>query len=279
MDEERQTGSIGMFDPETGERKTQTFSYTPAPPPGPMDQLPNLMRAMYTSLPVEDAERAVSAAIQFQGLRGYRRDLDSGTDATTALAKWGPLMFYQKPSVIAPMAKAFQKPAMSPYQQAQIELARQKLDIARRAAGQSKMPTEFKRDPTKEYITAGGALIPPVRPSPTELETVTETIPAVEGVPAVPPVPAKPLINILGVPIPFTGKAAVPGFPGVEARGERKITRKIPAKAQTEVKTAPLSDVTETEPGFPKVTSKAQYDALKPGTIYIGKDGKKYRKV
>jgi len=30
--------------------------------------------------------------------------------------------------------------------------------------------------------------------------------------------------------------------------------------------------------GIPTVTTQEEYDALKPGTIYVGKDGRKYQK-
>lgn len=44
-------------------------------------------------LPIEQAEQAVAAAMKYQAIRGYRRDLDNGVPAATAMARWAPAMF------------------------------------------------------------------------------------------------------------------------------------------------------------------------------------------
>lgn len=46
--------------------------------------------------PYKDAIQAVEAAMKFQGIRGYQRDLANGMSAAEALAKWAPSMFATK---------------------------------------------------------------------------------------------------------------------------------------------------------------------------------------
>lgn len=43
--------------------------------------------------PIDQTQRAVAAAMQFQAQRGYRQDLANGMDAGKAILKWGPMMF------------------------------------------------------------------------------------------------------------------------------------------------------------------------------------------
>lgn len=80
------------------------------------------------------------------------------------------------------------------------------------------MPSEFNRDPNKEYITKGGALIPKAHASPSELETVTEEFPATPGTPATPSRTEGSL----------WWKKDIPGTPGTPATPAKKVTRKVP---------------------------------------------------
>lgn len=101
-----------------------------------------------------------------------------------------------------------------------------------------------------------GSVITPVP----QTETVTETIPATEGVPATPGQAARS--GFLGI----GARPAVPATAAIPAAGEKKITRKVTVTSPTATST----------PG--RITTKAQFDALPSGTVYIGKDGKRYRK-
>lgn len=55
--------------------------------------------------PVDQQADAVNAAIQFQGIRGYQKDLEKGTPAFQAFAKWGPMMLRQDTRGLAPTLK------------------------------------------------------------------------------------------------------------------------------------------------------------------------------
>jgi hypothetical protein len=44
-------------------------------------------------IPLDQAEKAVTAALKFQAQRGYQRDLAGGMQAVDAFTKWGPTMF------------------------------------------------------------------------------------------------------------------------------------------------------------------------------------------
>lgn len=107
---------------------------------------------------------------------------------------------------------------------------------------------------------AGVGLVNPVTgevmvPTPEKI-TETETIPATFGTPAIPAQSARK--GFLGI----GAREAAPAVPATPAKGEKRIT--------TTVRGEPTSPE--------KITSKAEYDALPKGAIYIGKDGKRYRK-
>lgn len=60
-----------------------------------MPSLDQTYQAAFSKLPVDEAVKAVEAAVRYQGLRGYQRDLASGANAAQAFAKWGPMLFRQ----------------------------------------------------------------------------------------------------------------------------------------------------------------------------------------
>jgi hypothetical protein len=74
------------------------------------DQQRKSMIEMIRQNKIAEAEKAVSAAIRFQALRGYRRDLESGRAAHEAMAKWGPALFYSTPSALGAVQRALTPP-------------------------------------------------------------------------------------------------------------------------------------------------------------------------
>lgn len=65
-------------------------------------------------VPLDQAQKAIQAAIQYQSQRGYQQDLDSGMSPYQALAKWAPLMLGKGLSGAASMVRATQpKPNFS----------------------------------------------------------------------------------------------------------------------------------------------------------------------
>ncbi len=131
-------GRTASFDPVTGERRETVFQYEPAQPKpqdfGMSSINPQAVAEWYRTQKIEDADRAVSSAIQFQGLRGYQQALKSGESAEKALAKYGPMMFYSRPQAFGPSVRALTPkppptvPQITPYQKESLELQRQRLN-------------------------------------------------------------------------------------------------------------------------------------------------------
>lgn len=72
------------------------------------------MRTTMADVPLDQAESAINAALKFQAIRGYQKDLESGKSAAEALTKWAPLMFTAPKSTLgqaAQMIKATRPPA------------------------------------------------------------------------------------------------------------------------------------------------------------------------
>jgi hypothetical protein len=51
------------------------------------------MQAQTQDMPLDQAEQAVTAALKFQAMRGYQKDLEDGKSAGESLAKWAPMLF------------------------------------------------------------------------------------------------------------------------------------------------------------------------------------------
>lgn len=118
------------------ERNFQTYPSAAAQQPsGGQYQLPEglgqSIQGAFASMPMREAERAVSAAIQFQGMRGYQQSLQAGESAETALARWAPLMFYSHPAAVSSTMRSVRQPTMTPFQQESLGLARERLDMAK----------------------------------------------------------------------------------------------------------------------------------------------------
>lgn len=85
----------------------------PKPAPQAPDELdPRMMQEAFTKLPIDQAVKAVGAAIRFQGLRGYQQDLANSVPADQALARHAPMMFWQAPgATMTSTMKAMTPPA------------------------------------------------------------------------------------------------------------------------------------------------------------------------
>lgn len=68
------------------------YTYT-AQPYVPTDPAERAMAAMMKDVPIAQAERAVEAAMKFQGMRMYQQALREGKPSAEALAAAGPLLF------------------------------------------------------------------------------------------------------------------------------------------------------------------------------------------
>lgn len=114
-------------DPVTGQRREFRQEVAPPPPPdyGMGSINPAAVAELYRTQKIADAEKAVSAAIQFQGLRGYQQALKSGEPAEKALARYGPMMFYSKPQALGPSVRAVTPPQINPNQAAALEFRKQ----------------------------------------------------------------------------------------------------------------------------------------------------------
>lgn len=56
--------------------------------------LPEINWAALQNARADQAAKAIAIAMQYQGMRGYQKDLANGTPAAQALSKWAPAMFY-----------------------------------------------------------------------------------------------------------------------------------------------------------------------------------------
>jgi hypothetical protein len=119
-----------------------------------MPSLDQTYQAAFTKLPVDDAIKAVEAATRYQGLRGYQRDLQNGSNAAQAFAKWGPMLFRTAVGIPEAIDRSIPTP-ITPQQLIANRLNQAKFDAAQKAAADK--ASEAK------VISAGGGLyrVPP----------------------------------------------------------------------------------------------------------------------
>lgn len=179
-----------------------------------MPSLDRIYQAAFSQLPVDEASKAVEAAIRFQGLRGYQRDLANGLNAAQAFAKWGPSLFHQATGIPEAIDRSVPTP-ITPQQMIQNRLNQAKFDAAQAAAKQRQAA-----DAAKQALAERRQNFLESKPD----ESVTETykIPAVEGQEAQPESKG------------FLGFGAHPATPAVEAQPERTIrkTTKVPSQGK-----------------------------------------------
>lgn len=188
--------------------------------------------------------QAMMAQQKFEAQKGYASDIAAGKTPQEAFNKWGPMLF----------GKANQPPRR--YNVAGVGL----VDESGNVITPRPQTTSTRTVPGVGLVDAqtGKVIVPiPVKP---ETQTITEKIPATE---AIPPTAAQAARKgFLGI----GARPAIPATPGVPGQPERTISRKVPIE----------SPVAAAAPE--RVTTKAQFDALPKGTIYVGEDGKRYRK-
>ncbi len=98
-----------------------------------MPSLDQTYQAAFSKLPVDEAVKAVEAAVRYQGLRGYQRDLASGANAAQAFAKWGPMLFRQATGIPEAIDRSVPTP-ITPQQLIQNRMAQQRLELSQAAA-------------------------------------------------------------------------------------------------------------------------------------------------
>lgn len=217
----------------TGERKP----YNPAPEQKQdnygMESLnPRWTEQLFREQKPDVALKAIEAAIQFQGLRGYQQALKNGEAADKAMARYGPMIFRKTPQALGSSLKALTPPAMTPYQASQAALAREKFNHA-------------KTNPPP--VQVGGGLYQ-VNPKTGKYEaliappekTMTETIPASPGQAAI---QASPAIkrSFLGIDALAKDQPAVEGRPEMPPHGVLRVPRAIPPELQSPQRAAPAT--------------------------------------
>lgn len=262
----------------------------------PVNQSPGgfnmeLWREQNANMPLAQAEESVSAALRFQGIRQYQQDLAAGKTPAEALARSAPLMFsgpknanlgqaasfirQTRPTVQRPIniggvgyrmnADGSLTPLTAPKQPGVANLGPTIIRIG-------KLEDDLKDTRTPAEIKAGvpdpgfGLLADEKRAQLNALRQQvqraqrTSTPPAL--LPGAPAPPRGPDPGMMVAPQATQGSpsdrgmiVAPQGTPG--ASGDRGMM---------------------VSPETPKVTSKEQFDRLPSGAIYIGKNGRRYRK-
>ncbi len=133
-------GMTARIDPETGERTETRFDYTPYVPP-PMQLNPEAVNELLKNQKADEAAKRIAAAQAFLAQRGYEKDMTEAALQSdpikqsalrrAAAVKWMPVMFSGNRQSGAAMMRALTPPTMTPYQEAQIKLARERFEFTK----------------------------------------------------------------------------------------------------------------------------------------------------
>ena len=96
-------GVASSFNPVTGERRSASGI---APVPSPPDQS-EAIRTQINVMHFQKANDAYKAAVNFQAMRAYQREIESGKSPGEALAKWGTLLPSHMSRVLQATTPAF----------------------------------------------------------------------------------------------------------------------------------------------------------------------------
>lgn len=220
----------------------------------PVNQAPGgfnmeLWREQNANVPIAQAEEALGSALRFQAVRQYQQDIAAGKSPAEAMARSAPLMFYGPKTTLGQAAqfmRASAPPGMTPYQQAEIALRqRQESNSLDLAEARSIMSQIAKVESELDDMALDDKGLPAKR---AKLQFLQEQLKALRQRSSTPP-------------------QALPGVP-------RAPSPTIQGPRTTPPPVAPAAPADST----PRVTSKQQFDALPPGTVYIGTNGRRYRK-
>lgn len=92
---------------------------------------PRAVEQLFREQKLDDALKAVAAATQYQGMRGYQQSLKDGMAADKAMAKYGPMIFYKAPAGFGSAQRALTPPVMTPDQSARNALARERFEFSK----------------------------------------------------------------------------------------------------------------------------------------------------
>lgn len=238
------------------------------------------IKAAFGHLPVDQAVKAIEAAMQYQGQRGYQQDTANGMTSAQALTKWGPLLFSRSPTGMATALRLSNPNQIAPGEAMRIALAQRQQNFREQQAKNALSPLqhqdlltkaatlrEMQQALSKAISDGDPAVVQQMRQAVDTAQKDYENFRAsIGGAPVPAPATAGP------APLaPPPAAPVAPPPPGLLTRARNAI---FGAPAGAQPTRAPVSAAAPAN----RVTTKEQYDALPPGTVYIGKNGKKYRK-
>lgn len=242
-----------------------------------MPSLDQVYQAAFSKLPVEEAVQAVQAATKFMGQRLLAKAAQNGEPMDQAWAKYGYLAVGGATGVpeLLKIQAAREAAKRGTIHQAGGGLYR----IPQTGAAETLVPPNPPAPKLHVNSTTGeiikenpGGKFEVLREGKEKPQTPDESVTEEYQLKAVKGQPARPASS------GFLGIGAHPATPAVEAQPAKTIkkTQKLRV-GQTPPPAADLPNPAQSKTQN-TITTKEQYDALPSGTIYVGKDGKKYRK-
>lgn len=258
--------------PATGMDSMEPGWWIPKPAPPSIDRgRVNAIRDLYNAVPISDANKAIEMATRLEGVLGFDAEVKSGVSTLEALKKWAPKMYFNNPGAVSKLMQPDFKPGITNVGDQQlIQTSPNRYQIVPKAT------TNTGNIQAVPIMTPEGKQLGYGVPSPHGVHTRWDT----QGNNA-----PKPSVMIQGynAQLRSIDKAIEQASFAGDKEREARLTKDADNIRQA------LSTLTsgmtsgmgapQGEGGFPVVTTKAQYDQLPSGAVYLnGKSNKKHRK-
>lgn len=220
------------------------------------------MARTMSAFPLDQAQQAVNTAIRFQAQRGYQQDVQNGKPAAEALMKWAPMLSNGPRGTELGQAASFIR-ATAPTVPKPVNVGGVLYNIA--PGGQSVTETPGQR----RVIKPPAGLAADLADARKTLDGYVKEIEKVEASDD----------KTLKKQLPTLRQRRTDLENYVQMKELQQSPRQIlatPGAAPVPAGPAPSAATSSSMPQ--KVTSQAEFDALPSGTVYVGKNGKRYRK-
>lgn len=201
--------------------------------------------------PIDKAEQAVATALKFQAVRGYQRDLQDGKSPTEALTRWAPLMFTQPKTANLGQAASLVRAARPPLPARPVN-----------AGG-----VLYRTNPDGSVTPLTQPRVTAPKANPFDLQAHRQIMADMSATQ-----------KLLDADPQGEGADDLRAKLQYLSQQAQEIRNKVAAPPAAPNAAAPAVAAAPAEQAPPVVRSKAQFDALPPGAIYVGKGGKRYRK-
>jgi hypothetical protein len=231
----------------------------------------NAIRDLYNAVPPGEAGKAIEMATRLEGILGFDADVKSGVPTTDALRKWAPKMYFNHPGAVSRLVQPPFTPGVTNVgDERLIQTSPNRYQLLPKPMPTDIGPLNARPIQTPEGKVLGYGLATKSGLHPrwnTEDKSQPKTSDMIHAYSA----------QLRGLEKDMEA-ANFAGDKAKEAEFQRQHQEALSGLYNITKGAVKGPPAAAKEQGPPKITSKAEYDALPHGAVYISKNGKPHRK-